>query len=647
MTRLADLPIGSKLTLLSAAASAMALLVASAAFIAYDRLSFDEGIVRRVSGEAEIVATSSATAIVFRDPEAGASTLSALSSEPNVEAAALYAADGALFATYPEKGANPPTPPGSDAPRDGHVFADGRLLVHRAVDFEGERVGTLVIRFGLGERGERLRRYVAIVVAVSLAALLAALFVGRAARRALSAPLLDLAENARAVQRSDFSVRAVPRGRDEVGVLVATFNDMLDGLQRRDAALRAAREELERRVEERTGLLREAEEANRVKDQFLATLSHELRTPLNAIVGWTALLMKGQLDEATTAKAITIVDRNARAQTKLIEDVLDVSRIVSGKLRLSARAVDLSAVARAAAESVAHAAGAKKIRVSLHLDPGAGRVSGDPDRLQQVVWNLLSNAIKFTPAGGMVTLSVERTDTHIAIVVSDNGAGIDPAFLPHVFERFRQADASTTRSHGGLGLGLAIVRHLVEMHGGTVKVESGGLGRGSTFTVALPVAADVTPLLPERSSSRSDDAYAPDLHGLYVLVVDDEVDGRAFVETALAGHGAEVKGVGSAEEAIRALEAGAERLPDAIVCDIEMPGRDGLDLIRQIRALPSATGRIPATALTAHVRPEDRVKSLVAGFQAHLGKPIDPLELASVVESLARAGASARTGPHA
>jgi signal transduction histidine kinase/ActR/RegA family two-component response regulator len=625
----------------------MALLVASAAFIAYDRLSFDEAIVRRVSGEAEIVATSSAPAIVFRDPEAAAATLSALSAERDVESAALYAADGALFATYPAGGTIPPTPPGADAPADGYAFADGRLLVHRAVDFEGERVGTLVIRFGLGERGERLRRYVAIVAAVSLAALLAAVFVGRAARRAISAPLLDLAENARAVQRSDFSVRAVPRGRDEVGVLVATFNEMLDGLQRRDAALRAAQEELERRVDERTQLLREAEEANRLKDQFLATLSHELRTPLNAIVGWTALLMKGQLDEATTAKAIAIVDRNARAQTKLIEDVLDVSRIVSGKLHLSARAVDPAAVARAAAESVAHAASAKRIRVSLHLDSGGSRVSGDPDRLQQVVWNLLSNAIKFTPAGGMVTLSVERMDGSVAIVVSDNGAGIDPAFVPHVFERFRQADASTTRAHGGLGLGLAIVRHLVEMHGGTVTVESGGLGRGSTFTVALPVAADVTPLLAERATGGADGAGAPDLHGLYVLVVDDEVDGRAFVETALTGHGAEVKGVSSAEEAIAALEAGGPRLPDAIVCDIEMPGRDGLDLIRQIRALPAAKGRIPATALTAHVRPEDRVRSLVAGFQAHLGKPIDPLELASVVESLARAGSSPRMEPRA
>jgi signal transduction histidine kinase/ActR/RegA family two-component response regulator len=649
MGRLADLPIGSKLTLLAAAASAMALLVASAAFIAYDRLSFDETIVRRISGEAEILATNSATAIVFRDPEAAASTLAALGGERDVQSAALYAADGTLFATYPAGGAAaPPAPPPAGSPDDGHAFADGALLVHRAVTFENDRVGTLVIRYGLGERATRLRRYVGIVIAVSLASLLAALLVGRAARRAISAPILELAENARAVSgRGDFSVRAVPRGKDEVGILVATFNEMVDGLQRRDADLRAAQAQLERRVEERTQLLREAEDANRLKDQFLATLSHELRTPLNAIVGWTALLKQGNLDEATSAKAIGIVDRNARAQTKLIEDVLDVSRIVSGKLHLNARAVDMGAVVRAAAESVAHAASAKRIRVGLHVDAAAGRVSGDPDRLQQVVWNLISNAIKFTPAGGTVTVSVERADSHVAVVVSDNGSGIDPEFLPHVFERFRQADASSTRAHGGLGLGLAIVRHLVELHGGTVKAESGGLGRGTTFTVALPIVAEAPALLPERASAPRLDAYAPDLHGLYVLVVDDEVDGRAFVETTLVGHGAEVKGVGSAEEAIAALGDGDGRLPDAIVCDIEMPGRDGLDLIRQIRAMPAARGRIPATALTAHVRPEDRVRSLIAGFQAHLGKPIDPLELASVVESLARAGAPERSGPRA
>ena len=633
----ADLPIGSKLTLLAVSASAIALLVSSGAFIASDRATFDEATVRRVSAEAAIVAANSAAAMVFRDPEDAQATLAALAAEHDVTAAALYTLDGAVFATYPPSGDQAGAPVARSDAWAGHAFEDGRLIVHRRVAFEGAPVGTLVIRYDLVERWQRLRRYLGTVAAVSLASLLAALLAGRLAGRAISAPILALAGTARAVsERSDFSVRAVPRGRDEVGVLVATFNEMLDGLQRRDAELHHVQTELERRVEERTGLLRDAEDANRMKDQFLATLSHELRTPLNAIVGWTALLMQGSLPPDAAARAVAVIDRNARAQTKLIEDVLDVSRIVSGKLRLNAHAVDLTSVVRAAAESVNHAATAKRIRLKLLLEAGTGHVSGDPDRLQQVVWNLLSNAIKFTAPGGTVTVRVEQSESNVSVVVRDDGAGIAPEFLPHVFERFRQADASSTRAHGGLGLGLSIVRHLVELHGGTVRAESAGPGRGSTFAVALPLIAEIAPG-PLLGAGVRPAAGVPDLHGLYVLVVDDEVDGRSFVETALAGHGAEVKGVGSADDAMAAL---AGRVPDAIVCDIEMPGRDGFDLIREIRSLPAARGRIPATALTAHVRPEDRVRTLVAGFQVHLGKPVDPLELVVVVAGLARAGAA-------
>jgi signal transduction histidine kinase len=636
---MADLPIGSKLTVLAAAASAIALLVSSAAFVAYDRATFDEATIRRLSGEAAIVAANSATAIVFRDPEAAEATLAALAAEPDVSAAALYTMDGKLFAAYAARaGAELPVAP--SAAFSGHAFGDRHLLVHRRVVFEGAPVGTLVIRDNLSARWERLRRYLTTVAEVSLAALLVALLAARLAGRAISGPILALADTARAVsERNDFSARVVPRGRDEVGVLMTTFNEMLEGLERRDADLRRIQAELEGRVEERTVLLREAEDANRLKDQFLATLSHELRTPLNAIVGWTTLLIQGNLAPEAAARAVTVIDRNARAQAKLIEDVLDVSRIVSGKLRLHVRAIDLAAVVQAAAESVGHAAAAKRIRLKLVLEAGTSKVSGDADRLQQVVWNLLSNAIKFTPAGGAVTAHVEQGDSSVSLVVRDDGAGIAPEFLPHVFDRFRQADATSTRAHGGLGLGLSIVRHLVELHGGTVRAESAGPGRGSTFTVALPViAGDVVAAPPgEAAPARRD--VPPDLHGLYVLVVDDEVDGRSFVETALAGHGAEVKGVGSAADAMAALAA---RPPDAIVCDIEMPGRDGLDLIREIRALPAALGRIPATALTAHVRPEDRARSLVAGFQVHLGKPVDPFELAMVVAGLARPGALAR-----
>ena len=645
MPRLADLPIDRKLTLLAAAASAIALAVASASFIAYDRLSFDETIVRRVSGEAEIVATNSATAIVFRDPDAAAATLAALAGEPSVGAAALYAADGTLFATYPASGQPAPPPPAAGVAGDGHVFADGRLIVQRAVDFEGERVGTLVISYGLGERNERLKRYVAIVIAVSIASLLAALLVGRAARRAISSPILELAENARAVsERSDFAVRAVPRGKDEVGVLVATFNEMLDGLQRRDADLRRVQEELERRVEERTQLLREAEEANRLKDQFLATLSHELRTPLNAIVGWTALLMQGNLDPATAAKAVTIVDRNARAQTKLIEDVLDVSRIVSGKLHMSARTVDPGTVVRAAVESVAHAASAKRIRLTVDVEPASGLVSGDPDRLQQVVWNLLSNAIKFTPAGGAVAVRVERSDNHVAIVVRDTGAGVAKEFLPHVFERFRQADASTTRAFGGLGLGMAIVRHLVELHGGTVRADSRGEGYGATFTITLPTQLQVLPDDEEQEPAVPIRDTAPlqqhaELDGVSVLVVDDDADSRAFVCQLLQDHGARVAGSDSTSDALRQFK---QLRPDVLISDIGMPNEDGYALIRRIRALTSHEGAAtPAVALTAYVRSQDEHAALDAGYQRHVRKPVVVAELITAVAELAAKAAAA------
>ncbi len=435
-------------------------------------------------------------------------------------------------------------------------------------------------------------------------------------------------------------MRAVARGRDEVGVLVATFNEMLDGLQRRDAELRHVQAELEQRVEERTELLREAEDANRLKDQFLATLSHELRTPLNAIVGWTTLLMQGNLQPDAATRAVTVIDRNARAQTKLIEDVLDVSRIVSGKLRLNVQALDLAAVVKAAAESVSHAATAKRIRLKLLLEAGTASVSGDPDRLQQVVWNLLSNAIKFTPAGGAVTVRVEQGDSSVNLVVRDDGAGIAPDFLPHVFERFRQADASTTRAYGGLGLGLSIVRHLVELHGGTVRAESEGPDRGSTFTVALPLIAEAPVRPPSAAAARSAAAPRTCTASTCWWWTTRWTAGRSWRRRS-RGTGRRSRAWAPRTMPWRRWSAGCRTRSCATS---RCPAATASTSSAQIRSLPAARGRIPATALTAHVRPEDRVRSLVAGFQVHLGKPVDPFELAVVVAGLARAaGAHTRT----
>ena len=380
-----------------------------------------------------------------------------------------------------------------------------------------------------------------------------------------------------------------------------------------------------------------AETANRMKDEFLATLSHELRTPLNAMLGWTQLLRTRTFDQATTTKALETIDRNTKSLAQLIEDVLDVSRIIQGTLRLNMQPLELTPIVEAAIETVRPAADAKEIRIDTRFDPTVGVVMGDANRLQQIVWNLLSNAVKFTSKGGIVTVQLQRIDSRVQIQVSDTGGGIAPEFLPYVFERFRQADSSTTRSHGGLGLGLAIVRHLVELHGGTVLAESPGIGQGATFIVNLlmrALAVDINKpqqLLPSNNSENPNSL--PTLNGLRVLVVDDEPDARQLLITALGHYGAQVMAVTSAFEALVALE---QFHPHVLVSDIGMPQEDGYALIRKLRALSQEQGgRIPAVALTAYARAEDRTQALLAGFQLHVPKPVDPTELAAVVANLA------------
>jgi PAS domain S-box-containing protein len=379
-----------------------------------------------------------------------------------------------------------------------------------------------------------------------------------------------------------------------------------------------------------------AEAASRMKDQFLATLSHELRTPLNAILGWVQILRSGRMDEAGMRRGLETIERSSRAQAQLIDDLLDVSRIISGKLRLDLRPVDLPEIVDAALATVAPAAEAKGIRIERSYAPPPGTVSGDPERLQQVVWNLLSNAVKFTPRGGRIDVGLQAgADAHAEIRIADTGQGIDPNFLPFVFDPFRQADSSTTRRQGGLGLGLSIVRQMVEMHGGSVRVESAGDGHGSVFTVALPLA--VGSARPGQGhpaavpSGAGGDGRFVSLRGLRLLVVDDDADTRDLLRHVLADRGAQVAVAASAAEAMAALESS---LPDLLVSDIGMPGRDGFDLIREIRER-WPPGDLPAIALTAFARAEDRRRILAAGFQAHLAKPFDAAELAATVGRLA------------
>ncbi|HYY51906.1 MAG TPA: response regulator [Myxococcales bacterium] len=381
---------------------------------------------------------------------------------------------------------------------------------------------------------------------------------------------------------------------------------------------------------------RQAEIANRTKDEFLATVSHELRTPLNAILGWTRMLRTGAVEPKALNRVLETIERNARAQTQLVEDILDVSRIIAGKLRINIRKTDLHAVARAALDAVRPAAEAKGVLLVADLEPGSADFGGDPDRLQQVIWNLLSNAIKFTQRSGRVELRIERVHSAVRITVADTGMGIARDALDHVFDRFWQADSSSTRSQGGLGLGLAIVRHLVEVHGGTVRAESEGEGQGARFTVLMPVRA----VLPEAESEAARSSAEPVarrgppvsaetlLEGIDVLVVDDEIDARELVAAVLGKCGATVRGASTVDEAIARIR---ERRPNVVLSDIGLPGDDGYELIRRVREIDPA---IPAAALTAYATPQDRRRAIEAGFQAHIAKPVEPSDLGLLVASL-------------
>jgi two-component system CheB/CheR fusion protein len=378
-----------------------------------------------------------------------------------------------------------------------------------------------------------------------------------------------------------------------------------------------------------------AEVANRTKDEFLSIVSHELRNPLNSMLGWTQLLRKRELDAAKTERALEMIERNAKSQAKLIEDLLDTSRITTGKLQLNVSEIALAPVIEAAIDLARPSSETKNIQIEAVLEVQIIKVSGDPDRLQQVIWNLLSNAIKFTSNGGRVTVKLERTDSLAQIKVSDTGQGISADFLPHVFERFRQANSSSTRSQGGLGLGLSIVYHLVELHGGTIRAESLGEGQGATFTVQLPLLKTTKKETKNSTPSTHQPLNPALLNGLRVLVVDDEAGLLELLKTILEQYAAQVTAVGSAKEAIAALSANPGEY-DVLLSDIGMPHEDGYALICQVRELSAETGgQIPAAALTAYVRGEEQSEALTAGFQRHIAKPVEPEQLVSIIAELA------------
>ena len=434
---------------------------------------------------------------------------------------------------------------------------------------------------------------------------------------AIAKPIARLAASARAMQTGRFDQQVASGGPAEVQQLSRAFSTMAGSIGDLVERERAAR--------------LDAEAASRLKDDFLATLSHELRTPLTAILGWASIVTRGPASEERTAQAIRAIERSARTQARLVDELLDVSRMISGQTRLNLSNVTLNAVVDEALEGVRPAAEAKKLQLVKPIDAPTCTIRGDAGRLQQVVWNLLSNAVRFTSEGGRIEVRLLEVDGQAEIRVTDTGIGIPPEFVPHVFERFRQADSSTTRPYGGLGLGLAIVRHLVEMHGGTVKAESAGEGQGAVFTVRLPIHAEV-PAIAQRPKPAETGDPATSLLGRRVLVVDDDPDAREVLRAMLEDAGATVATTASAGET-RAI-IGRLR-PDLLIADIGMPGEDGYSLIRSVRALESdVTGHVPAIALTAHARAEDIDRAVASGFQIHVAKPVDATQLLSTIATL-------------
>ena len=607
------------------------LVTASVGYLISDYYRTRTELTSELEAIAKLVLDNSQAAIQFQDPFAARETLQSLAAHPHLRAACLYDGVGTLFAEY--RGET--TDCEVSVPPEGYRFSPDRLELTWVGDSAGQRFGSLTLRSDLGILTTRLRVQATVVAALLVVALLVALVLSANLQSLVSQPVIALAQTAASVTaRDDYSLRATRTTDDELGTLVDAFNRMMERIETREAELSKANDELRREVverrraeQERAEMLVREREASRVKDEFLATLSHELRTPLNAILGWTKLLRAQAVPPGSLDRALEKVERNAQVQSRLVEDLLEVSRITSGKLRLEQRPLDLVAVANVAIDSIRHAAEARGVVIERVFDVATLPTAGDPDRLQQVIWNLLSNAVKFTPPGGSVRVALKREAGFDRLTVTDTGIGIEPSFLPHVFDTFRQADASSTRLHGGLGLGLSIVKQLVELHGGTVEGRSSGKDAGATFTVLLPVMAA------PRQQPRLAAPRIPQgrLNGHTVLVVDDDADTREMLASVLDAAGARVHAAASAEEA---LGLGLEAPPDAIVSDIAMPGQDGYDLIRHLRAALGPHVPRARIALTAFAGSGDHERALAAGFQRHITKPFDPLALVALLEEM-------------
>jgi signal transduction histidine kinase/ActR/RegA family two-component response regulator len=566
-----------------------------------------------LESQTQLVTMNSGAPLAFADRYAAAEALDAFRARSAVASATLYDVNGHRFATYLRR----------DAEEDSPLlvaFTQRWVKEVLPVEDRGQMLGRIEVVYDLRDMQEHLWHSLLLSGLVSLLAVALVFAFSLRIKHVLVKPIALLSSTARKVSETrDYSLRATKVSGDEMGLFTDTFNEMLEQIQKQDLEIQASRQE---------ALL-----ASQLKDEFLATLSHELRTPMTPILGWAQILQRSSNDPSKVLQAAEVIERNARAQNRIVDDLLDMSRIISGKVRLEVRLVDLADIIDASLDTVAAAAAARSIRLEKEVQANLPRVRADPHRMQQVLWNLLSNAIKFTPSGGSVSVSLRRSGPNLDVAVRDTGQGIAPNFLPHVFERFRQADSSNTRQHAGLGLGLAIVKELVELHGGHVRATSAGADKGATFIVSLPVPAEedtvvragVTPMPATRMPEGA-------LSGMQLLVVDDEADARLLIEDILRNAGARVVSAASAREAMLKF---AQEQPDLLLSDIGMPGENGYDLVKQVRALPIENGGgVPAIALTAFARPEDRSRALAAGFQMHLAKPVEQGELLAAVSSL-------------
>ncbi|HTL02360.1 MAG TPA: ATP-binding protein [Vicinamibacterales bacterium] len=599
MTAFKDLPIRRKALLLGLVPTVTAILLVILSSIVATYIQARTNMLGDLQAEAVLVTDNVSAALAFNDQKSASDTLRAYRSKTNIDAVCVFDSAGRLFSSFervPGRCASPSYGALSNGP--GPVYEQTVMLGNRSVGMV--RVAANFSRLSAWTRRQALVGLGTFIVGVFLSFLLT-----QGLSRSITEPLHNLAATADLVSTSrDYSIRATKITSDEVGKLVGSFNSMLDQIQEQ-SNLSAQSLERER-------------EASRLKDHFLAAVSHELRTPLNAILGWLQIIQTTAPGKNTVKRALESLERNARTQARVVEDLIDISRVVTGKLQLRAERMDLRGAIKAALDVVDSAVQAKTIHLASTLPEKPVVVRGDADRLQQVMWNLLSNAVKFTPAGGKVTVDLSVVAGDALVTVSDSGIGIAPEFIPFVFDRFRQADGSMTREHGGLGLGLAIARELTDLHGGSLSVSSSGRGQGATFVLRLPRIASLAHPAPTVSGAAAAPPDGRGLGGVRVLAVDDDADALEVISEALRGAGASLETARSGSEAI---EACRHKQFDVLVCDLAMPGMDGFTVIREIKEMTGDAGFPFAIALSAHTLREDEERSRGAGFHLHLGKP--------------------------